>query len=110
MTRRDMSDQYSIMTKLGSSLLWITGTNYFLLSYLKHMCDNYEKNEGKKLIPVKVGSIGQFFYYCCATHFVSGVGGGEGKVKDWGVCTVHGRVFIARWGLGASDRGFHGLL
>ncbi len=70
MTRRDMSEQYSIMTKLGSSLLWIAGANYFLPSYLKHMCDNYEKDEGKKLIPVKVGCLCQFFYECCATRFM----------------------------------------
>lgn len=49
-----MSDTYSIINKLGSSLLWISSTKDFLPAYLKHMCDDYEKDVGRKLIPVKV--------------------------------------------------------
>ena len=50
-----MSDTYSIINKLGSSLLWISSTKDFLPAYLKHMCDDYEKDVGRKLIPVKQG-------------------------------------------------------
>ena len=49
-----MFDQFSIINKLGTSRLWISTTKDFLPAYLKNTCDEFERNVGRKLMPVKV--------------------------------------------------------
>lgn len=57
LTRRDMSDQYTIQNKLDSTRLWISNTKDFLPALLKDMCDEYERKEDCcKMVPVKVRS------------------------------------------------------
>ena len=65
LTRRDMCDQFNIMNKLGSSRIWIKATikDYFLPTYLKTMCDEYEKRaEYNILKPVKVYFLSKFLF------------------------------------------------
>ncbi|XP_067020202.1 uncharacterized protein [Acropora muricata] len=55
LTRRDMSDQYTIQNKLDSVRLWISNTKDFLPALLKDMCDEYERRvDCRKMIPVKI--------------------------------------------------------
>lgn len=55
LTRRDMSDQYTIQNKLDSVRLWISNAKDFLPALLKDMCDEYERRvDCRKMIPVKV--------------------------------------------------------
>lgn len=61
-TRRDMSDQYTIANKLRSSRLWILSTKEFLPGLLKKMWDAYKKSENRKIfIPVKVTQNAKIF-------------------------------------------------
>ena len=55
--KRHVETEHHIMSKLGSTQLWISATKVFLPSYLKHMCDECQRLEDppcRRFIPVKV--------------------------------------------------------
>jgi len=54
LTQQDMSDQYTIQTKLDSIRLWISNTKDFLPPLLKDMCDEYDRRVDPKMVPPKV--------------------------------------------------------